>query len=906
MADTPASGELIDPLSIVDEMRESYMTYAMSVITARALPDVRDGLKPSQRRILVAMNDLNLSPRGAHRKCAKIAGDTSGNYHPHGEQVIYPTLVRMAQFWNLRAMLVDGQGNFGSIDGDPPAAMRYTEARLRAEAVEMLSDLEYDTVDFEPNYDGTRTEPVVLPSKFPNLLVNGTSGIAVGMATNLAPHNPGEICEAIMLVIDNPDCTLAELMHVVPAPDFPTAGIICGRAGVVDAYRSGRGTVTMRGKVHVEEGRGSKKTIVITEVPYQVLRSTITERIATAVKNGSVQDVSAVNDASDRKHPVRIEIDLKRDANEDVVINQLYRYTPLQSNFTINNTALVKGQPRTLSLKNMIELHIEHRKEVITRRTEFLLRRAKQRAHLLEALILAIGDIDAIIELIKTSESPTQAKERLMARELLLLESATLHNLLPEAFVRRYSATPHTLTAVQASAILSMQLQRLTGLEVEKLARDYSRLMTEIDGYEAILADERRVLAIIRDDVVEMKEKYGNARRTEIMDDVGEFRLEELIPDELVVVTISHEGYIKRTDIDSYRKQGRGGRGVRGGETREGDFIEHLFTANTHDYLLVFTDRGRVYWLRVFDIPSMSRTSRGRALANLVQMPPTESHRAILPVRAFEESFVFFATKAGIVKKTPVAAFSRPRANGIIALGLDDDDALINVEMTDGEHEIVMGSRDGMAIRFSEADVRAMGRTARGVKGMTLSGDDCVVDMVVIKPGANLLTLCEGGFGKRTPIEEYRLTKRGAKGVINIRISDRNGPVVAVKAVQDDDELMLITSGGIMLRTDLSAVRSIGRATQGVKIIRVDEGDRLVAVAKIAPDNDENSPDSENNPDSADSTRTEGSPEGKGSTEAEGSAKEEGSTKTEGSTASEESSEAEGSTGDDGNTDSDE
>ncbi len=839
MADTPTSGERLEPLPLVEEMQESYMTYAMSVITARALPDVRDGLKPSQRRILVAMNDLNLGPRSAHRKCAKVAGDTSGNYHPHGEQVIYPTLVRMGQHWNMRYKLVDGQGNFGSVDGDPPAAMRYTEARLHSHATEMLSDLEYETVDVVPNYDGTRTEPTVLPSKFPNLIVNGCSGIAVGMATNMPPHNLKEVCEGIVKVIDEPECSVEELLQVIPAPDFPTGGQICGRRGVVDAYKTGKGSVTIRGKLNVEEGRGNRKTIVITELPYQVLRSTITERIANAVKAGTIRDVSAVNDASDRKHPVRIEIDLKRDANEDVVINQLYRYTPLQSNFSISNTALVDGQPQTLTLKRMLELYIEHRKDVIRRRTQFLLRRAQQRAHVLEALILAVGDIDAIIELIKTSSSPEEAKARLMARELKLIESNTLRNLLPDKFVDRYTTKPHTLTEKQAQAILTMQLQRLTGLEVEKLARDYSKLVEEITDYELILADEQRVLDIIREDVFELRDKYGDVRRTEIVDAIGEFTVEELIPDEQVVVTLSREGYIKRTPIDTYRTQGRGGRGIRGGETKEGDFIEHLFAANTHDYLLVFTNRGRVYWLRVYDVPSLSRTSRGRSLANLVEMQSNESHRAVLPVREFEESFIFFATANGTVKKTPMNAFSRPRSSGIIALGLDDGDELVNVAVTDGESEIVLGSRDGMAIRFNESDVRAMGRTARGVRGMSLEAEDQVVEMAAIKPGASILTICEFGYGKRTSIEEYRLTKRGGKGVINIKTTDRNGKVVAVKAVEDDDELMMITDGGIMLRTDLSAVREIGRATQGVRLIRLEEGGKVVAVARIVHDDED-------------------------------------------------------------------
>ncbi len=824
---------------LVEEMQDSYLTYSMSVIMSRALPDVRDGLKPSQRRILVAMNDLNLGPRAQTRKCAKIAGDTSGNYHPHGEAVIYPTLVRMAQPWNLREPLVDGQGNFGSIDGDPPAAMRYTEARMTAAATLMLDDIEYETVDYSPNYDNTRTEPTVLPGKFPNLLVNGVTGIAVGMATNLPPHNVGEVCDALLAYLENPAISLEKLIQVLPGPDFPTGGQICGRAGIYQAYATGRGSITLRGKCFVEEGRGGRKTIVVNELPYGVLRSTITEKIAEAVKSGTIKDVAAVNDASDRKHDVRIEIDLKRDAAEDVIINQLFQYTPLQSNYHIMNIALVDRQPRTLKLKDLLQLYVDHRKDVIRRRTAFLLRRAKQKAHILEGLILAVGNIDEIIELIKKSPNPEAAKTTLMARSLLLVENATLARLLPAVFVDRYSKGGYRLTAVQAGAILAMQLQRLTGLEIDKLAGDYSKLVEEIADYEAILRDENLVIDIIREDLHEIKGRFSGKRRTEIVEAVGDFRMEELIPNEPVVVTLSHEGYIKRTDVDTYRKQGRGGKGIRGGAAKEGDFLEHLFAVSTHDYLLVFTDRGRIYWLRVYDIPSLSRTSRGRSIANLLQMQEGETHRAVLAVEAFEEAFVFFGTARGTVKKTPIAAFSRPRPSGIIAITLDADDTLINVERTDGANEIVLGSRDGMAVRFEESDVRAMGRGARGVRGMTLEGNDEVVSLVAIKPGMSVLTVCENGYGKRTAIDEYRKTKRGGKGVINIKTTERNGRVVAIQAVDDDDELMLITQNGMMLRTDLSALREIGRATQGVRLIRLEEGDRVVAVAKVEKDDED-------------------------------------------------------------------
>jgi len=839
MADEPlGTKERIVDHPLIDEMQDSYLTYSMSVIMSRALPDVRDGLKPSQRRILVAMNDLNLGPRSATKKCAKIAGDTSGNYHPHGESVIYPTLVRMAQTWSMRQPLIDGQGNFGSIDGDPPAAMRYTEARMSSAAAAMLEDLEYQTVDFVANYDNSREEPLVLPGKFPNLLVNGATGIAVGMATNMPPHNVAEVCNALLKYVDNPDVTLPELMEVLPGPDFPTGGQICGRQGILDAYRTGRGSIVLRGRCHVEEGRGAKEVIVIDEIPYGVQRNTIVEKIAECVKSGTIKDVAAVNDASDRKHAVRIEIDLKGGANADVILNQLYQYTPLQSGFHIMNIALVDRQPRTLTLKQLLGLYLAHRKDVIRRRTQFLLRRAKQRAHVLEGLILALGDIDAIIDLIKKSPDPPTARNNLIARPLRLAESATLRKLLPEAFVSRYSSADHHLTGVQADAILSMQLQRLTGLEGEKLARDYGRLVDEIQGYETILADDRRLLDVIRMDIEEMRQRFSDHRRTEITGAVGEFRLEELVPDEQVVVTISREGYIKRTDIESYRKQGRGGRGVRGSGAKEGDFLEHLFVVSTHDYLLFFTDRGRVYWSRVYDLPVMSRTSRGRSIANLLQMQPNESHREVLPVREFEESYVFFATAKGTVKKTPMNAFSRPRATGIIAITLDADDALINVARTSGEHEIVLGSRDGMAVRFDESNVRAMGRSARGVRGMSLAANEALVSMAAVVAGDSLLTVCENGYGKRTGIEEYRKTRRGGKGVINIKTTERNGKVVRVLAVADDDEIMIITANGMMLRTDLTHVREIGRATQGVRLIRLDENDKVVAVAKLAKEDD--------------------------------------------------------------------
>ena len=713
---------------------------------------------------------------------------------------------------------------------------------MTAAATVLLDDIEYDTVKFVPNYDNSREEPTVLPGKFPNLLVNGATGIAVGMATNLAPHNVNEVCDAILAYLDDPDLTLSDLLKVIPGPDFPTGGKICGRRGIIDAFGTGRGSITLRGCCHVEEGRGGKNTVVITEIPYGVLRCTVTEKIAEGVKSGTIKDVSSVNDASDRKHDVRIEIDLKSGANEDVLINQLYQYTPFQTNYHIMNIALVGGQPLTLSLKRMIGLYVDHRKDVVRRRTAFLSKRAKQRAHVLEGLILALGDIDDIIELIRKSADPESAKAALMARTMRLTESefgSKLRDLLPGAFVDRHASMDSHLTAVQASAILSMQLQRLTGLEISKLAAEYRKLAEQIEEYEAILREEGLVIKLIREDLAEMKQKFAGKRRTEIVDAVGDFCMEELIPDEQVVVTLSRQGYIKRTDVDSYRKQGRGGRGIRGGTAKEGDFLEHLFIVSTHDYLLVFTDRGRVYWARVYDLPVMSRTSRGRSIANLLKMQPNESHRAVLPVREFEESFVFFATSNGTVKKTPMAAYSRPRQSGIIAITLDPDDTLINVERTTGENEIVLGTSRGMAIRFQEGDVRAMGRSARGVRGMNLAEGDAVVSMVAISPGDSVLTVCENGFGKRTAIAAYRKTRRGGKGVINIKTTQRNGLVVTIKDVTDDDELMMITARGMMLRTDLTAVREIGRATQGVRLIRLIEGDRVVAVAKVAREESE-------------------------------------------------------------------
>ncbi len=831
--------ERIQDLPILDELKDSYLNYAMSVIVSRALPDVRDGLKPSQRRILVAMNDINLGPRSKQRKCAKIVGDTSGNYHPHGDQATYGTLVRMAQPWNMRQTLVDPQGNFGSIDDDPPAAMRYTEARMTAAAADMLVDINRDTVDFVANYDETRNEPTVLPAKFPNLLVNGCTGIAVGMATSIAPHNPTEVCNALIKLIDNPETSIMDIMEIMPGPDFPTGGEICGRNGIMEGYSTGRGTIQVRAKMHTEETKKGRTRIIVDEIPYQTVKSHIIVKIADCVTNGNIPEISDVRDESDRKG-MRVVIELKKDADEDIVINQLYKYTPLQSTFSLINIALVKNRPQTLNIKQMLVHFLDHRKVVIRRRTQFLLKRARTRAHIVEGLLLAQSDIDEIIRLIRQSADVQSAKAALMAKPLRLMEHATLKKLLPEKFVEEKSTVDQFLTGPQADAILAMQLQRLTGLEVEKLANEFAALTEEIEGYEAILADEQLVLNIIREDLEEMIEKYGNPRRTEITGEITEFNIEDLIPEEEVIVTVSHGGYIKRLPIDTYRKQGRGGKGVTGGNIKEDDFIEHIFVAGTHDYLCCFTNRGRCYWQRVYDIPQMSRQSRGRSIANLLQMMKDEKLAEILPVKQFDEQMIVFATENGYIKKTPLSAFSNIRKSGINAISLDPGDDLIGVRVTSGSEEVALGTRNGMAIRFSEEQVRAMGRTARGVRGIKLRDDDKVVDLIVARPGRSLLTVCEKGFGKRTQLEDYRTQNRGGIGLINIKTTDKNGKVVALKAVNPDDDLMLISANGQVVRIGLDQLRDIGRNTQGVRLIRLNDDDKLVAVARVVKDEEEN------------------------------------------------------------------
>jgi DNA gyrase subunit A len=845
MTETTKPQEQFEDMRILDELKNSYLNYAMSVIVSRALPDVRDGLKPSQRRILVAMNDLNLGPRSKHRKCAKIVGDTGGNYHPHGDQATYGTLVRLGQEWNMRYPLVDPQGNFGSIDSDPPAAMRYTEARMAAPATDMLEDIRYDTVDFVPNYDETRMEPTVLPSKFPNLLVNGSTGIAVGMATNIPPHNVKEVCDALLLVIEDPNCGFKDIIKRLPGPDFPTGGIICGRKGIMDAYTTGRGHLTVRGKVDIETTKKGRDRIVVTEIPYMVVKTTIVSKIAECVQNNTLPEVSDVRDESDR-HGLRIVVELKRDADAEVALNKIYRYTPLQSTFAVANIALVNNRPETLNIRQMLDCFIEHRKVVIRRRSRFLLKRCRNRAHILEGLILAVSDIDEIIDLIKASADTPTAKLNLMQKPLRLAEVATLKKILPEAFVRDKSAGDHFLTGPQADAILTMQLQRLTGLEIEKLAKEYAELTEQIEGYEAILANDQLLLDIIREDLYEIKEKYGDARRTKITAAAEQFAVEDLIAEEEVIVTVSHGGYVKRMPIDTYRRQGRGGRGIIGSDTKEGDFIEHLFIASTHDYLLIFTNRGKCYWLKVYDVPSMSRQSKGRNIVNLLNLG-SQQVASIINVSSFDDDEdeskpqrqLVMATRNGIIKKTKLSAYGNPRATGVIAINLDPNDDLIGVALTTGTDHIVLGTRDGMTIRFDENQVRSMGRASRGVIGIKLRQGDVVVGMVIVEEKAALFTVCENGYGKRTGLDNYRPQSRGGLGLKNIKTSERNGKVVALKAVGSNDDLMMITAQGMIIRTGLDQIRSIGRNTQGVRLINLKPGDKLVAAAKIVSEEED-------------------------------------------------------------------
>ncbi len=798
--------ENIKDILIEEEMKESYLTFAMSVIMSRALPDVRDGLKPSQRRILVAMNDLSLGPASKFRKCAKICGDTTGNYHPHGEQVVYPTLVRMAQDFSFRYTLVKGQGNFGSVDGDPPAAMRYTEARMTRASTEMMDDIKQNTVNFVPNYDETRLEPVVLPSKFPNILCNGSSGIAVGMATSIPPHNVSEVCDGIIKVIDNPDVTIDELMTIIKGPDFPTGALICGVRGIHDGYKTGRGTISVRAKAHIETAKNGRKSIVVTEIPYQLNRDRIIERIAELVKSEVLKGITDIRNESDREGS-RIVIVVKKNDDENVVLNQLYKHTKLQDSFSIIMIAIVNNRPQTLNLKQLITAYIDHRKEVIQRRTQFLLDRAEERAHILEGLKIALANIDEVIKLIKASKTVDDARNSLISK--------------------------FSLSDVQANAILEMRLQRLTNLEQSKIEEEYKKVCDNIKEFKAILADENLVLDIIREDLHETKEKYGDERKTEIAGDVSDFDMEDLISEEDVTVMITHEGYTKRLPLSTYRKQNRGGKGVTGAGMKEGDFVENLFIASTHDYILFFTDLGKVYWLKVYDIPHFGRVAKGRAIVNLLNLGKNENVTSMIPVRKFDDRSLVMATKNGIIKKTILSAFGRPKKGGIIAILLDSGDKLIGVKLAQGGQEIVLGTENGKAIRFSEDDVRCMGRATRGVKGITLQGDDTVKGIVIVDKDATLLTVCENGFGKRTDYSEYTVQRRSGQGVINIKTTDRNGKVVALINVSDEDEFMMMTANGMIIRTPVKSIRPIGRNCEGVRLIRLKEGDKLVSVAPV-------------------------------------------------------------------------
>ena len=805
------------PVAIEDEMKRSYMDYAMSVIIGRALPDVRDGLKPAHRRVLFAMREMGLTSTRPFRKCAKIVGEVIGNYHPHGDAPAYDTLVRLAQDFNMRYLLVNGQGNFGSVDGDLPAAYRYTEARLQSIAEELMADLDKETVDFVPNFDETTEEPTVLPAPFPNLLVNGSAGIAVGMATNIPPHNFREVIDGTIWMIEHSDESLEakrrELARLVTGPDFPTGGYIVGRDGIRTAYSTGRGTIILRARADFETAKkGEKVSIVINEIPYQLNKARLVEKIAELVRDKVIEGVADLRDESDRDG-MRIVVELKRGESAEVVLNNLYKHTPLQTSFGIIMLTIVGGRPRVLTLLELVEQFIDFRREVVRRRIEFELRRAEARAHILEGLKIALDHLDAVIKLIRGSKSPREARDGLMQQ--------------------------FALTQIQAQAILDMQLQRLTGLERQKIVDEFTELLKTIERLRSILADETLLLQIIVDELRALQGKYGDDRRTEIIEEQGEFSAEDLIAEEDMAITVTNTGYIKRTAVTSYRNQRRGGKGRIGMRTREEDFVTRLFVASTHAYILIFSDRGRVYWLKVHEIPDVGPGGKGKAIANLVSMDAGERIAALLAVRAWPEEagqqFVVMGTRRGVVKKTDLTGFQNPRAGGIIAMGVEEGDAVTGVELTDGTAEIFVGTRDGMAIRFPETDVRPMGRTAYGVRGITLREGDEIVAMTVVRPGAgSIVTVTERGYGKRTELEEYRVQSRGGVGIINVHTTDRNGRVVGIACVRDEDELMLITQQGKILRMIVAGVRPIGRATQGVRLIEIEETDRAVSLARLA------------------------------------------------------------------------
>ncbi|GIW78188.1 MAG: DNA gyrase subunit A [Phycisphaerae bacterium] len=810
--DNLSTTEKIIPVPIEEEMKNSYLAYSMSVIVGRALPDVRDGLKPVHRRILYAMQELGLEHNKPYKKCARIVGEVLGKYHPHGDAAVYDALVRMVQDFSMRYPLIDGQGNFGSIDGDAAAAMRYTEARLTAFAEELLKDIEKDTVDFVPNFDGSLQEPSVLPSAVPNLLLNGSSGIAVGMATNMPPHNLNEVCDAVTHLIDHPEAGVKELMRFIKGPDFPTGGIICGREGIREAYETGRGKITLRAKAFIERQKGQRDAIVITEIPYQVNKSNLITSIANLVQNKTIEGVSDIRDESD-KDGLRVVIELRRDAQPQVILNRLYKHTQMETTFGIINLALVNNSPRTLNLKQLINQFILHRRLIIRRRTQFDLDKALRRAHILEGLRIAIDAIDEIIRTIRQSKSTPEAKQRLMKR--------------------------FDLTEIQAQAILEMQLQRLTALERHKIEEEYKTLLKAIDEYRAILASEKRVDEIIKEELSQLKKRYGDERRTEIAAKAEDIEIEDLIAEEDVVIIITNDGYIKRMPVSVYRRQRRGGRGVTGLTTKENDFVTHLFIASSKDYLLIFTNKGLVRWLKVYEIPEASRTARGRAIVNLLSLGKDERISTILAVKEFsEDQYIIMATRQGMIKKTVLSAFSRPRKAGLTAVTLAKGDELVSCAISNGKHDVLLATKLGKALRFSERQLRDMGRAARGVKGISLAKNDAVVSMKVFpsdigKTGATLLTVTQKGFSKRSNFDDYRVQSRGGKGIINIKVTEKNGPVVGVLAVMPDDEIMVVTKKGMVVRCPTKDIRLCARATQGVKLIALEPDDAVSSVANV-------------------------------------------------------------------------
>ena len=871
MAEIPDASSRIIPINIEEEMKSSYIDYSMSVIVSRALPDVRDGLKPVQRRVLYGMQELGLAAGRAHKKSARIVGEVLGKYHPHGDQSVYDALVRMAQDFNVRGPLVDGQGNFGSIDGDSAAAMRYTEARLTRLSEEILRDLDKETVDYTPNFDGSLDEPSVLPAALPNLLLNGASGIAVGMATNIPPHNLGELVDGIVAYIEDPEIEVDDLMAHIPAPDFPTGGVIYGVGGVREAYRTGRGRVVMRARMHEEtikrrggDGEG-REALVVTEIPYQVNKSTLIEQIAHAVRDKKIEGVSDLRDESDRDG-MRIVIELRRDAVPAVTQNQLFKFTRLQQTFGVNTVALVNGRPRTLGLKDLIRHYVDHRHEIVVRRTEFELRKAEERAHILEGLTVALDHLDAVIAIIRQSDDTDAARDNLMAgvypqrltaeqKERLGLpaqdpvEITGPREAVGYALSREDFQPQPWLSAAQADAILALRLSRLTGLERDKIAAEYAEILKEVERLQSILASEPLRMQIIADELREVAEKYADPRRTEI--DVmggGDIDLEDLIEDEQVVVTITHQGLVKRTSMAEYRTQGRGGTGHRGTGTRDEDFVEHLFAASAHDYLLFFTDHGQCYWLRVYDVPEGSRTGKGRSVRNLVQIAQDDRVRAVLAIRKedfrdddfLESHFVLMGTKRGLVKKTALAAFKRPLVTGIIAIDIVEGDELVEAHLTDGDTEVVLGGSNGRAIRFHEGDVRSMGRKSRGVRGMSLDDDEHVVGMIAVRrDGAQVLTISQNGYGKRTDLDEYRVQSRGGKGILTQKTTGKTGPLVAIKSVLDDDQLMIATEAGTMIRMAVEAISVYGRNTQGVRVLTLKSNDAIADVARVVVEDDE-------------------------------------------------------------------